>query len=69
MLLSRDGYRFDFIDTDIDTGNYWYYLVQKDMIWKAVENFKLFHYCWTLATVLKFFSQEQGVVFLCVLLY
>ncbi len=55
------------IDTDtisillIDTGSYRYcyryYLVQKYIIWKAVENVKLFYYCWTLATVLKFFSQ------------
>ncbi len=50
----------------IDTGTYRYYLVQKDMMWKVVENFKLFYYCWTLATVFKFFSQEQGVIFLFV---
>ncbi len=47
----------------INTGTYQYcyryYLVQKDM-WKIVENLKLFYYCWTLATVLKFFSQEQS---------
>ncbi len=30
---------------------YRYYLVQKDMMWKIVENFKLFYYCWTLASV------------------
>ncbi len=36
------------------------------MMWKVVENFKLFYYCWTLATVLKFFIQEQGVIFLFV---
>ncbi len=47
---------------------YWYLsiLVQKDMMWKAVENVKLFYYCWTLATVLRFFSQEQGVIFIFV---
>ncbi len=54
----------------IDTGTYRYcyryYLVQKDMMWKVVENVKLFYYCWTLATVLKLFSQEQGVIFLFV---
>ncbi len=44
---SRDGYRLHFIDTDIDTAYqyrycYRYYLVQKDMMWKVVENVKLF---------------------------
>ncbi len=29
----------------------------------------LFYYCWTLATVLKFFIQEQWVIFLFVLFY
>ncbi len=64
--MGRDGYRLHFIDTDT---TYRYYLVQKDMMWKVVENFKLFYYCWTVATVLKFFSQEQWVIFLCVLFY
>ncbi len=73
VLTSRDGYRLHFIDTDtnIDTAYryrycYRYYLEQKDMMWKVVENFKLFYYCWTLETVLKFFNQEQGVIFLFV---
>ncbi len=41
--MTRDGYRLHFIDTDIDTGAYRYYMVQKDMMWKAVENIKLFN--------------------------
>ncbi len=49
----------------IDTGTYRNYLVQKYMMRKVVENVKLFYY-WTLATVLKFFSQEQRVIFLFV---
>ncbi len=40
--------------------------MQKDIMWKVVENFKLFYYCWTLASVLKFFSQEQWFIFLVV---
>ncbi len=50
VLISRDGYRLHFIDTDtnIDTAYryrycYRYYLEQKDMMWKVVENFKLFY--------------------------
>ncbi len=50
----------------IDTGTYQYYLVQKNMMWEVVENFKLFYNCWTLASVLKFFSLEQWVIFLIV---
>ncbi len=49
--LPRDGYCLHFIDTDTDTGTYryhQYYLVQKDMMWKAVENVKLFYFCSTL---------------------
>ncbi len=55
-----------FIDTSTYQYCYRYYLVQKDMMWKVVENFKLFYYYWTLASVLKFFSQEQGVISLLV---
>ncbi len=56
ISLDIDEYRLHFISI----------LVQKDMMWKAVENVKLFYYCWTLATVLRFFSQEQGVIFIFV---
>ncbi len=53
----------------IDTGTYRYCyrycLVQKDMR-KVVKHFKLFYNCWTLASALKFFSQEQWVIFLFV---
>ncbi len=44
-LITRDGYRLHFIDTDTIV----------DTIWCK----KLFYNFWTLATVLKFFSQEQ----------
>ncbi len=36
------------------------------MMWKVVENFKLFYYRWTIETVLKSFSQEQEVIFIFV---
>ncbi len=56
-----------FIDTDTAYRYcYRYYLVQKDMMWKVVENFKLFYYCRILVTVLKYFSQEQWVIILFV---
>ncbi len=45
---------------------YPYNLVKKEMMWKVVENVKLFYYCWTLATVLKFFRQGQSFIFLFV---
>ncbi len=54
----------------IDTGTYQYcyryYLMQKYMMWKVVENVKLFYYCWTLASVLKFLIQKQWFIFLVV---
>ncbi len=40
-----------------------------DTIWrKKLKKVKLFYYCWTLATVLKFFSQEQRYFSLCFML-
>ncbi len=45
------------IDTVIDS------IWCKKIWWK---NFKLFYYCWILASVLKFFSQKQWVIFLVV---
>ncbi len=68
------GYRLHFIDTDIYTAyRYLYLSILLSILFgakrydvKIFEHFKLFYYCWTLATVLKFFSQEQGVIFLFV---
>ncbi len=71
-MYTRDGYRLHLIDTDTDNRYgtyrycYQYYLVQKYMMWKVVENFKLFYYRWTIETVLKSFSQEQEVIFIFV---
>ncbi len=66
--VPRDGYRLHFIDTDI-AYQYRYLSILLSILFSAKkydENVKLFYNCWTLASVLKFFSLEQWVIFLFV---